>query len=750
MRRVVSLMVECQLNVDRCGFESLTTYKKTYMDEYFTYINNRLCVAARWLYSNELGGVMTRSKYDKLNSRGRIEVVVQGKGQGNIAQVAYESLSPDDRKLIESKLGCHPREIIKDSMLKGYIQADNEAIKFFAEYSYGEQGYEKTLPADVQYEYYANVQVLNAMKLVIMKKRQTAANISGKLKNPWPALVESVKELGQLKTADGRRIYPHTLSDNERVLERQHKKYIAEGYAGLIHKNFGSQNAKKVTDLVEALLLSIHALPSKPYMTSLRGETNSVHGIYLQFLGGGLDLVNVKTGEMFNRDDFFTPKGQPVELSGSTVQNYLKKLENSNALEKVRNSELYWNSKHRPIHHRHAAQFSLSKLTMDDIAIPFKKPDGQRVWAYQVYDTMSTCVVGRAYARDKGVDMLIDSLKDMMKLCLRNDWGFPAEIECEQHLANTLTGTEHVDGTFEEDLLTAGTLFPFVSFQRGGMPQGKRAEGFIKQKKYTQQAKRAGFQRRPFALLEANRLNTDKNNIRYTMKEIMANEETDINNYNNALHPDQVRFEGKTRWQVLIENINPDLPRHPMPVLAFHLGECNEEAAIHRSQWVTVKGKKFALPTPEIIKRLKSLTVQAYYLDPKDINEVYIYQNGRYICTCKGIETYNEAKVERTEADDIAALQFNKAQAQFDKMTKDTRKRIVKLELLNVVQLADELEKQPEGMSPIHGEFDEPDLDTQKQEAKEFRKLEKQRVKVNANTKDAFFDLINNSVDFGD
>lgn len=720
------------------------------MDEYFTYINNRLCVAARWLYSTELGGVISKSNYDKLNTRGRIEVVVRGGGSGVGAMVSYESLRIDIKQKIENKLGANPRELIKENLLKGYIQTDSEAIKYFAEYTYGEQGYEKSLPADVQTEYYANAQVLNAIKLAIQKKKETVAIINGKKKNPWPGLVEAVKDLRKLKTADGTPVFPHSLSENERVLERQYKKYKADGYAGLIHKNFGSQNAKKVTQLVEDLLLSIYSMPTKPYMTSKYGETNSVHGIYLQFLGGGIDLVNVKTGEFFNREDFFDKHGNPIAISGTTVQNYIKKLENSNAAEKIRNSELFWNSRNRPIHHRHAAIYSLSKLTMDDIAVPFRRADGTRVWAYQVFDTLSTCVVGRAYAKDKGVDMLIDSLKDMMKLCIRNNWGFPAEIECEQHLANTLTGKENPDGSFEEDLLTAGTLFPFVSFQRGGMPQGKRAEGFIKQKKYGQQAKREGFQRRPFARMEANRLNTDKNNVRYTMKDIIANEEEDINNYNNSLHPDQNRFPGKTRWEVLVENVNPNLPRHPMPVLAFHLGECSDKAAVHRSQWVKVQNKKYALPSAEIIKKLKSLTVQAYYLDAKEINEVYIYQNGRYICTCKEIEPYNEAKVERTEADEQAALEFNKQQAVFDKMTREKQQHLAKLAIINVDKTAAELEAQPEGVSPIHGEYYEPDLETVKQEKADFRRSEKQRVKENKNTTDAFFDLINRTVDFGD
>ena len=716
------------------------------MNEYFTYINNRLCVAARWLFEPDLGDVISKSCYEKWNTRESVEVAKRG-CSGNIAMIIYDSIKPETRQKIEAKLGCSPHDVIKGGILKNYLKPDEAALNFFTTYIYGDDGYEKSLPSDVQEEYYANAVVLNAVKNLLYNKKQLSALVNGKAKTQWEQISESVQELLEIKGSNLKPIYPHTLSSNARVLERQYKKYITESYESLIHKNFGNKSAQKVTKLVEDLILSIYAMDTKPYMTSKYEADNSVHGIYLQFLGGAIDLVNVETGEVFNRADFYDKKGNILEISSGTVQNYIKKLESLNTLEKIRNNELYWNAKWRPTHHRHAANYSFSKLTMDDIAIPFKRPDGTRVWAYQVYDTLSTCVVGRSYAKDKSADMLIESLKDMMRLCVRNGWGFAGEIECEQHLANTLTGSTDENGDFEADILTAGTLFPFVSFQRGGMPQGKRAEGFIKAKKYSQQSKRIGFQRRPFSLLEANRLNTDNNNMRYTLQEIIANEEIDINNYNNSLHPDQDRFKGKTRWQVLIENINPNLSRHPMHVLAYYLGECNKTAQINRSQWVRVKNKNWMLPTPEIIKRLKGLTVEAYYIP--GVDEVFIYQDKRYICACSEIDKYNEAKIERTETDEAIELVHQKYVAKFDKMTKDKKLQLANLEIIRVDKVAKILESQPDGNTPIHGEFDEPDLETVKQEKKEFRKQEREREKQNTTAKTAFFEMINNT-DFGE
>ena len=79
--------------------------------------------------------------------------------------------------------------------------------------------------------------------------------------------------------------------------------------------------------------------------------------------------------------------------------------------------------------------------------------------------------------------------------------------------------------------------------------------------------------------------------------------------------------------------------------------------------------------TQEIIEKLepRNYKVDAYYLPDADgtINEVYIYQNGRYIATCKPVARYNENTAEQTEYDKAAYTEQSKYVAQFDKMMKD-------------------------------------------------------------------------------
>jgi hypothetical protein len=363
-------------------------------------------------------------------------------------------------------------------------------------------------------------------------------------------------------------------------------------------------------------------------------------------------------------------------------------------------------------------------------------------------------VVGRAYAADKETNLLVEALKDFMYLCVANGWGVPGQIECEQHLANTMTGKETDDGQFEADLLTAGVLFSHVTFCRGGWPVSKRAEGFIKQKKYKHQNKRPGFLRRPFARLEANLLNTDKSPKRYTLKEIIANEEADINDYNNSLHPDQDQYPGMTRWQVLIENINPALPQPQLPILAYHIGECRQECKIHNSQWVEVAGQRWQLPSPAVMRQLTGTTVQAYWFPIGDVGEIYLYQNKRYVCTCKPVERFNEAVVERTDDDERIMTDQFKYTAQFMKMTKDYSALIPKIKLLPAEAAATGMDGKTSS-TPIHGEYNEPDLvgieaETEKAGRKAERKAQRETEKEKERIRKLHMEYIDANVNLAD
>ena len=262
-----------------------------------------------------------------------------------------------------------------------------------------------------------------------------------------------------------------------------------------------------------------------------------------------MQLTDLNTGEILNPEALKDQFGEPLHISRSTVYNWIRKPFNQATVDKVRMSGLDWSNAHKVYVKREAPHFALSKLSMDDIDVPFKMEDGSRVKAYQIYDVCSVAVVGAAFSKDKNRDLFVDALRDMFVRIIANGWKMPGEIEVEQHIANT----------FKEDLLKAQELFPFVHFCRGGNPREKRAEGFIKRKKYSVQNAREGFQRRPFSRLEANRMNEDKNKKRYTYKEIVANELADILTYNNQIPTTkQAKKEhgGMTRMDILLHKQN--------------------------------------------------------------------------------------------------------------------------------------------------------------------------------------------------
>lgn len=140
------------------------------------------------------------------------------------------------------------------------------------------------------------------------------------------------------------------------------------------------------------------------------------------------------------------------------------------------------------------------------------------------------------------------------------------------------------------------------------------------------------------------------------------------------LHPNQALYPGMTRWQVLCENMNPDLMPLDKALLYRYIGECTE-TSIRRNQSCQVLGNQYWLSSPEMIDALapNDYKVKAYYLPEEDgsIPEVYIYQNDCYIDTCKNMGRYNEATCEQTDDDREIFTNQSKFVSQFDKMVKD-------------------------------------------------------------------------------
>lgn len=629
------------------------------------YYQNKLCIEAGWLYNT--AKVLTKSNYHYLCRKGLINVVRRA-CKGTPALVEYESIPNRFQIKIIEFLGCDPYKKVKVSKFEDHIRPDVSAVEFFSSFKLSDG---RNLPEDTQKEYVATAEVLNAIKQIAgsqSARRRALGNKTGQLWKRLPDIVQSINQKN----------YPHNLPTNERRLKQKYSNYIKEGFTSLISKKFGNNNSRKVSSQIETLLLSLYCLPNKPY-------ANEVYEKYMQFLAGSFEIADTKTGEVFQREDFIDSEGKPITISESTVWNYINNPKNALLVNKHRAGALEFNTLHRPHHHRHAPQYSLSKVSLDDRDLPRKMHNGKRLKAYYAYDVTSGCVIGASYSKTKDKDLFIDCIRNMFRFINKNNLGMPLEVEVEHHLVNN----------YKDDLMKAGVIFPFVRWANPGNAQEKYAETMNRTKKYGYEKRYQDGIGRFYAKLEANRTHQDKvfdkendtyKEKTYDMDQLIADDLHMIHLLNNDLHPNQKLYKGMSRLDVLQYKLNPNLANIDQSLLLKYIGN-ETETTIRRSQYVRVRYENFQLPSPELLQRLKpnNYNVKAYWLTDEDnnIESVYIWQDNNFICECTKIVEYNRSKAESTEADKQAYQEQSKYVNEFDSMIKKANKDLPKIEFIN-------------------------------------------------------------------
>ena len=618
------------------------------------YYNNTLCISAQ-----ELNVVMSRACYDKMVYRRKIQVARPGKGAGNYALVVVDSL-PNKYKEKVKELYPNLSTLPLQEWLRANYTLDTEARSYFSAFRFDNGS---ALPVEKVNEYTVNASVIRAV-LRLMASANALRRV-GRIE--WDSMTEVI--------AYFKREFGHTLPESTLRFRKKVAEFRREGYTCLISGKFQNQNSRKVNYRIERLILSLDSLPERPF-------NKTVAELYNSFVCGELDVYDPETGELFDPEEFTDKDGEPIALSEATVANYLNNPKNRVLRSKLHDSAWDFNSRYRPHHKRKAPIWAFSKISLDDRDLPRKMIDGNRVKAYYAYDVASGCVVGYAYNRLKTADLFIDCVRNMFRLIDRQGWSCPAEVEVEHHLVNN----------FADGLIRAGVVFPFVRWCNPGNSQEKRAEHFNRVKKYGVEKRSQVGIGRWYARLEVNRPKEEKiydefNNTykeaTYTYEQLVADDIRAIHEYNNTLHPNQKLYPGLTRWEVLCRHQNPNLAPVDKALLYRFIGEM-ARTSIRRSKYCRVNYEDYALPSPELIGRLapNDYAVEAYYLPDEEGNvpEVYIYQNGSYIATCRRIEPYNEATAEQTDKDLEAYAEQAKYNAQFDAMVK--REKIRKVRVL--------------------------------------------------------------------
>ena len=640
------------------------------------------------LSEDELAPVMSEANYKQLASRGKINVVRNGRGQGGYALVEIATMPLRFRERIKRKYGDLEAEILKN-WFGTHFHVDAKAREFYTKFRF-ENG--ESLPPERIQEYTVNASVIEAVLAVMADRVLMRKAMKGGPVN-WGEMCGAISYYQSE--------FGHTLPLSANRFKKRVHDFKAHGYESLISGKFLNQNRRKVTYGIERLLLAIDAQPEQPFNTTVWEQYN-------QFLQGGLELFDPDTGEVLNPADFTDKDGNPIVLSPTTVAAYLNKPANKALRAKLHMSQWDFNNSYRPYHLRHAGEYSLSKVSLDDRDLPRPMKDGVRVKAYYAYDVVSGAVVGYAYNRLKTAELFLDCMRNMFQTLERGGMYIPAELEVEHHLVSD----------FADGLMQAGVVFPLIRWCNPGNSREKRAEHFNRQKKYgVEKLTQVGIGRW-WARLEVNRpkeekVYDEKNNTwkvkAYTFDELVADDIRAIGEYNNQLHPNQKRYPGMTRWDVLCRTQNPNLRPWDKAVLYRYIGE-HTETTIRQNAYLTVNYEQYRLSSPEVIGRLaaRNYKVDAYWLADADgkVDEVYIYQGGRLVDTCKRVVRYNEATAEQTEADKAAYTEQAKYVAKFDKMMKDGKIRRVGILDKGTAKAAAGIEAEALEIQPHAGEDD--------------------------------------------
>lgn len=620
------------------------------------YHNGIYCISARELID---GGIMTQGGYDKAVQRKRIDVVRRGGGsKGSFALIAMESLSLECRIKAEEIYGGKDAHIA--AWVRSNYEEDQEAMTFF---NNPEKTGVRNLSINKRREYLVNASVLNTC--IKLYDRASASHKLFGGAYDWNRMTSVIESL--------RIEFGHTLPTSMLRLRKKFNDYRKYGYISLVSGKFGNQSARLLTEKEGKVILGIAVQPNRPW-------NKNVHDMYEMFVCGELEVFDPETGALYDPETYARTKdGEPWVPSETTINNFLNRPENQIFIKKWLMPNVDYYHEVMPHVHRHRGQYTLSQITMDDVDLPRRMKGNQYVHAYYAYDSVSQCVLAASYSRDKDADLVIDCFRQLFLLIKKRQWGMPAGVEVENHLMNR----------YKDGLLHEGVIFSKVRFCAPQNSQEKQAEALNGAKKrsiiHKNREEVGRFygkgKWRTYSKKISDSTNTLwEDNKYYTYEELVADDRADNNEWNNSLHPDQKRYPGMTRWEVLISNINPNLRAYDGMTLARFLGE-KVATSIRRNSTVRVRYADWWLSAPKVLERLmpNNYKVTAYYLPTEtgEAEDVYLYQGDTYIDKVERIETFNRVMAEQTEEDRVKfGRQMAKTSAFKEYVEKNTITRV--------------------------------------------------------------------------
>lgn len=585
-----------------------------------------------------LAPVVVYEHYRALARRGQLKVVRRGKGKGSSVLIDYNSLPVALRDKVDRRLGTDAVHVatIKKWFSEHY-RRDRGAMEYYPK-RLRELNLSLSLEriAQLTDEYTANASVLMAVKSLQADIRLLKRVMGGSKVVRWEQLASAIsyykQEVG------------HTLPQSAPRFRKALREFEEHGYESLISKKFGNQQTRKVDRDTLYLLLALDNDDTRPYNSTVAERYNN-------FVEGLLTVYNPETGELYDPSKY-------KSLSETTVANYLSTPEAKALRGKVHDDYQTWRGKNQPFVLRKRPTMSLSKISLDDRDLKLKVNWREQgiseivsLKIYIAYDLASQAIIGYSFSGKKRHDIFIGCLRSTFRTLLTNNLPCPYEAEVEQHLVSD----------FKESIMRPGALFPEPYFLAPGNSQAKGAEHMNRLFKYQTEKEYIPNTGRHYARLDANQTNEEKSfdehNDRFKAKvwayeDAVAFYEGLIYEYNHSPHSNTAYWGGRTRWEVLMESVNPQLAAIDTHKLATLIGE-HRSTSVRRGH-IKANYRSFAL-SPEGVGKLKSRDgkVDAYWWEQVEgeMGEVHIYEGGRYIETAEEIYRVNEAKAEQTDED---------------------------------------------------------------------------------------------------
>jgi hypothetical protein len=620
-------------------------------------VDNILCVSVNdWVNA----GLSTNILW-KDSKQGLLSIVRRGI-KGNTL-IDFNSIKRVERKeALEASMGSYSKEKDKGSIYK--VEISSEALAYYSNY---EMSGTERLSQEKIAQYTAKASLMEALKKGMARQVEARAKAGVRIckKDFWAKALE-----WQRAKAQEMGITPY---GNVRSFERAFKEYLKEGYEAMIHKGYGNDSSRVVSKNMANLFLALWRSEDKPFVSR-------VWELYLEFVRGKREFYDKKSGEVYRPEDFRYKDGRALEVSLPTVWNYLKDVVNSTAVYADRNGGFDYANSQRPKHNRMVGAYSLSKISLDDVALSRKSIRGW-VYKYICVDVVSGYHFRPAYIVGKPtLETVMQTYRNMFCELALMGLPMPAEVEVEHHLM--------------KDIGWLNDVFQFVRFCSS--PTEKRVEHTNRQFKYGV-AKRNGHSKgRWYSRAEAYKCvrNKVEGDYEYGDKglqpqSIVADDLRDIEQWNNELHPNQKTYRGKTRKDVFVENINPNLRVLDKAYLYKYIG--NETlTSIRNNDWCSVDNEEFQIKDFGLLDRLttNNKKVTAYWLPESDgeVKEVYLYQEGEYIGVAENRKekAYNECEVERTEEDEKKMLAQCKRIAGFDKKIRERKAQIPHIGIVSI------------------------------------------------------------------